>query len=168
VVLCEHSAGGSLGGGEALDRWDEARAQRSQDVFAQRMEGKLPLPRLRVRTAGVSADADSLLGGPTVEEGDGEGPTAGERNPLGGRKERWKDICRELNQCLTGWAGYFAYDTAYPSFRIVDIHVAARARNFLRRRHKLPAGTARFGCVEVHRDLGVVELRSLLRSNARG
>src|SRR3990172_4580534 len=51
----------------------------------------------------------------------------------------------------------------YPSFRIVDIHVTARARNFLRRRHKLPTGTARFGYVEVHRDLGVVEVRSLLR-----
>ena len=83
-----------------------------------------------------------------------------------GRTERRKDICRELNQYLTGWAAYFAYDTAYPSFRIVDIHVAARARNFLRRRHKLPSGTARFGYVEVHRVLGVVEIRSLLRSNA--
>lgn len=83
-----------------------------------------------------------------------------------GRTERWKDICRELNQYLTGWAAYFAYDTASPSFRIVDIHVAARARNFLRRRHKLPNGTARFSYVEVHRSLGVVEIRSLLRSNA--
>ncbi|MEI7706000.1 MAG: group II intron reverse transcriptase/maturase [Deltaproteobacteria bacterium] len=83
-----------------------------------------------------------------------------------GRTERWPDICRELNQYLTGWAAYFAYDTAYPSFRIVDIHVAGRARNFLRRRHKLPSGTARFGYVEVHRGLGVVEIRSLLRSNA--
>lgn len=59
-----------------------------------------------------------------------------------------------------------AYDTAYPSFRIVDIHVAARARNFLRRRHKLPSRTARFGYVEVHHDLGVVEIRGLLRSHA--
>ena len=84
-----------------------------------------------------------------------------------GRIERWEDICRELNQYLTGWAAYFAYDTASPSFRIVDIHVAARARNFLRRRHKLPSGTARFGYVEVHRDLGVIELRGLLRSKAK-
>jgi RNA-directed DNA polymerase len=80
-----------------------------------------------------------------------------------GRTERWKDICRELNQFLTGWAAYFAYDTAYPSFRIVDLHVAARARNFLRRRHKLPSGTARFDYVEVHHVLGVVEVRSFLR-----
>jgi RNA-directed DNA polymerase len=83
-----------------------------------------------------------------------------------GRTARWQDICRELNQYLTGWAAYFAYDTAYPSFRIVDIHVAARARNFLRRRHKLPSRTARFGYVEVHHDLGVVEIRGLLRSHA--
>ena len=79
-----------------------------------------------------------------------------------GRTERWKDICRELNQYLTGWAAYFAYDTASPSFRLVDIHVADRARNFLRRRHKLSSRTARFGYAEVHDDLGVVELRSLL------
>ena len=31
-----------------------------------------------------------------------------------GLTERWKDICRELNRYLTGWARYFAYDTAYP------------------------------------------------------
>jgi len=85
-----------------------------------------------------------------------------------GRTERWQDICRELNRFITGWAAYFAYDTPLPSFRIVDMHVAARAKNFLRRRHKLPSGTARFGYVEVHRDLGVVEVRSLLRSHASG
>jgi RNA-directed DNA polymerase len=83
-----------------------------------------------------------------------------------GRTEGWKDICRELNQYLTGWAAYFAYGTAYPSFRLVDIHVAARARNFLRRRHKLPRGTARFGYAEVHGSFGVIELVSLLRSKA--
>ena len=83
-----------------------------------------------------------------------------------GRTERWKDICRELNQYLRGWAAYFAYDTAYPSFRIVDIHVEARVRNFLRRRHNLPSGTERLGYVEVHPDLAVVEIRRLLRSNA--
>jgi RNA-directed DNA polymerase len=83
-----------------------------------------------------------------------------------GRTDRWENIRRELNQFLTGWAAYFAYDTARPSFRIVDLHVADRARNFLRRRHKLPSGTARFGYAEVHRDFGVVELQSLLRSYA--
>ena len=83
-----------------------------------------------------------------------------------GRTERWKDICRELNQYLTGWARYFAYDTAYPSFRKVDLHVAARARNFLRRRHKLPRGTGRFDYVHVHHRMGVVEVRSVLGSHA--
>ena len=83
-----------------------------------------------------------------------------------GRTERWKDICRELNQYLTGWARYFAYDTAYPSFRQVDLHVADRARHLLRRRHKLPRGTARFDYVHVHSRMGVVEVRSFLKSNA--
>ncbi len=82
VVLCEHSAAAGPGGGEALDRWDEAETQRSQDVSTRRMEGKLPLLGIRVRTVGVSADANALPGSPTVEEGNGEGPTAGERNPL--------------------------------------------------------------------------------------
>lgn len=45
----------------------------------------------------------------------------------------------------------------------MDIHVAQRVRNLLRRRHKLPTSTARFTYDEVHRNLGVLELQSLLR-----
>jgi hypothetical protein len=45
----------------------------------------------------------------------------------------------------------------------MDIHVAQRVRNLLRRRHKLPSSTARFTYAEVHRNLGVLELQSLLR-----
>jgi len=83
-----------------------------------------------------------------------------------GRTERWQDICRELNLYLAGWARYFAYGTANRSFRQVDLHVAARARNLLRRRHKLPSGTARFDYVHVHQRMGVVEVRSFLPSHA--
>jgi RNA-directed DNA polymerase len=80
-----------------------------------------------------------------------------------GRTERWEAIRAELNRFLEGWAGYFAYDTAHSAFRLLDIHVTERVRNLLRRRYKLPVGTARFRYDEVHRDLGVLELQALLR-----
>jgi RNA-directed DNA polymerase len=80
-----------------------------------------------------------------------------------GRTERWEEIRDELNRFLMGWAGYFSYGLARPSFRLLDIHVTDRVRNLLRRRYKLPSSTARFRYNEVHRDLGVLELQSLLR-----
>ena len=55
-----------------------------------------------------------------------------------GRSERWEVIRDELNRKLQGWANYFAYGSPYASFRLVDIHVADRVRNLLRRRHHLP------------------------------
>ena len=80
-----------------------------------------------------------------------------------GRTERWEEIRDELNQFLKGWAGYFEYGMPYASFRVLDIHIAQRVRNLLRRRHKLPTSTAHFNYAEVHRRLGVLELQSLLR-----
>ena len=80
-----------------------------------------------------------------------------------GRTDRWGVIRDELNRFLTGWAGYFSYGAAHGAFRLLDIHVTDRVRNLLRRRHKLPSQTARFRYDEVHRDLGVLELRSFLR-----
>jgi RNA-directed DNA polymerase len=79
------------------------------------------------------------------------------------RVERWEFIRAELNQFLRGWAGYFSYGLTHPAFHVLDIHVAERVRNLLRRRHKLPASTARFRYVEVHQELGVLELQSLRR-----
>lgn len=80
-----------------------------------------------------------------------------------GHTERWEAIRDKLNRFLAGWAGYFSYGLARPAFRLLDIHVTERARNLLRRRFKLPSSTARFRYDEVHRDLGVLELQSLLR-----
>jgi RNA-directed DNA polymerase len=85
-----------------------------------------------------------------------------------GRTESWKDICYELNQFLKGWAAYFAYGTARPSFRLVDIHVTERTKNFLRRRHKLPRMTGKLGWTPIHRDYGVIVVEDLLKSNACG
>ena len=83
-----------------------------------------------------------------------------------GRNERWEVIRDELNRKLQGWANYFAYGSPNASFRLVDIHVADRVRNLLRRRHHLPRGTGRFSYNEVHQALGVIEMRRLLRTHA--
>ncbi len=50
----------------------------------------------------------------------------------------------------------------YATFRLIDIHVAQRVRNLLRRRHKLARATSRFGYNEVHGGLGVIEVRRRL------
>ena len=83
-----------------------------------------------------------------------------------GRVERWEVIRDELNRILRGWANYFAYGSPHAAFRRVDIHVAERARNLLRRRHQLPRGTGRFGYAEVHGALGVLDLQSFLKTHA--
>ena len=84
-----------------------------------------------------------------------------------GRNERWEVIRDELNRKLRGWASYFAYGSPYAAYRLVDIHVADRARNLLRRRHQLPRSTGRFGYAELHGALGVFELQSFLKTHAR-
>lgn len=84
-----------------------------------------------------------------------------------GRVERWEVIRDELNRTLRGWANYFAYGSPFVAFRLVDIHATERTRNLLRRRHKLPTATARFGYREVHGALGVINVQRLLKSHAR-
>lgn len=83
-----------------------------------------------------------------------------------GRTQRWEEIRDQLNRKLRGWARYFAYGTAWPSFKIVDMHVTDRARYLLRTRHRLQAQTARFGYAELHGEYGIVEVRRLLKTQA--
>jgi RNA-directed DNA polymerase len=80
-----------------------------------------------------------------------------------GRTERWEEIVGELNRFLRGWASYFAYDSPMHAFNVLDWHVTERVRNFLSRRHKVARATSRFKYNEVHRSLGVLEVRALLR-----
>ncbi|QSQ24227.1 group II intron reverse transcriptase/maturase [Pyxidicoccus parkwayensis] len=80
-----------------------------------------------------------------------------------GRTERWEQIAGELNRFLRGWATYFAYDSPTHAFNVLDWHVTERVRNFLSRRHKVARATSRFKYNEVHRTLGVLEVRALLR-----
>lgn len=82
------------------------------------------------------------------------------------RVEPWEEIRDELNRMLRGWANYFRYGSPAKAFRDIDVHVWQRARNFLRRRHKEPLGTARFNYREVHHRYGLVELKALLRLQA--
>lgn len=83
-----------------------------------------------------------------------------------GRNERWEVIKTELNQFLRGWANYFRYDSPWKAFGQLDTQVQNRARNFLRRRHKQPTGTAQFGYREVHGKFGVLSVKGLLRAKA--
>jgi RNA-directed DNA polymerase len=80
-----------------------------------------------------------------------------------GRTERWEEIAGELNRFLRGWAAYFAYDSPMHAFNVLDWHVTERVRNFLSRRHKVARATSRFKYNEIHRSLGVLEVRALLR-----
>jgi RNA-directed DNA polymerase len=75
-----------------------------------------------------------------------------------GRVAPWEKIRDELNWFLRGWARYFAYGSPRPAFRKLDRHVNERAKNLLRRRHKLPRATGRFGPTELHGELGVLDL----------
>jgi RNA-directed DNA polymerase len=84
-----------------------------------------------------------------------------------GRAEPWEEIRDELNQMLAGWANYFWFGTPRPAFHSLDTHITERVRNFLRRRHKEPKGTARFTYREVHGKYGVVSVEALLRTHAR-
>jgi RNA-directed DNA polymerase len=83
-----------------------------------------------------------------------------------GRTERWPVIRDELNLFLRGWASYFKYGSPLVSFRCVDQHVTQRARNFLRRRHKVPAGSSRLTWAALHGEFGVLLMYRLLQPHA--
>jgi RNA-directed DNA polymerase len=80
-----------------------------------------------------------------------------------GRVEPWEPIRDQLNQLLRGWGTYFRYGSPRKAFRDVDVYVTDRARAFLRRRHKLPSRTSRFGWVELHGQRGILCLTKLLQ-----
>jgi len=83
-----------------------------------------------------------------------------------GRTEPWPEIRDAFNRQLRGWAQYFSYGSPGKAFRQVDNHVARRARDLLRKRHKLPAGTRRFKHREIFGTCGVLSLTRLLKLNA--
>jgi hypothetical protein len=68
---------------------------------------------------------------------------------------------------LTGWAEYFQFGYTTKAYQAVKWHVANRVRQFLRRRHKLPSGTSRFGFLEVYGKVGVTDLHQVRRRRFR-
>jgi RNA-directed DNA polymerase len=75
-----------------------------------------------------------------------------------GNPTPWPELRSRLNRLLTGWAEYFQFGYTASAYQAVKRHVAQRVRQFLRRRHKLPSGTGRFGFLEVYDKVGVLDL----------
>ena len=77
-----------------------------------------------------------------------------------GNQAPWPEVRRQLNQTIRGWGNYFDFGTRITAYRAVDRYVYESVRNFLRRRHKVPArGTRHFSHERVFGKLGVAHLR---------
>lgn len=78
----------------------------------------------------------------------------------------WPQTAVALNRVIRGWANYFSYGLRWKSYRAVDWYVINRVRNFLQRRHQVPTrGTRRFSARHIYDELGVVQLKELLRTS---
>lgn len=70
----------------------------------------------------------------------------------------------QVNPVLRGWANYFCYGTYTPAFRIVNIHVCRRVRQWLCRKHeKRGKGTSQYPDSYLERKLGLLNLNRLPR-----
>lgn len=78
-----------------------------------------------------------------------------------GNPTPWRELRARLNRLLMGWAEYFKFGYTGKAYQAVRWHVANRVRQFLRRRHKLPSGTGRFGLLEVYGKVGVIDLHQV-------
>jgi RNA-directed DNA polymerase len=84
-----------------------------------------------------------------------------------GNMGRWSDVRDTLNRVLRGWCGYFSPGSHYVTDRAIEAHVYDRVRNFLARRHKLPArAIGPFTMTAVFGELGVPRLRHCRRHGA--
>jgi RNA-directed DNA polymerase len=81
-----------------------------------------------------------------------------------GNMGRWDDVREALNRLLRGWCGYFSPGSHYVTDRAIKAHVYDRVRNFLARRHKMPArAIGPFTMTAVFGELGVPRLRHCRR-----
>ena len=72
----------------------------------------------------------------------------------------WTEVCQKLNRKLGGWRQYFSIGSKGRAYRAVDEYVYDRARNFLRKRHKVSSqGTRQFPRERVYGPLGVLRLQ---------
>jgi RNA-directed DNA polymerase len=83
-----------------------------------------------------------------------------------GNPTPWRELKPRLNRLLTGWAEYFKFGYTTKAYQALRWHVANRVRQFLRRRHKLPSGTGRFGLLEVYGKVGVIDLHQVRLSRS--
>lgn len=84
-----------------------------------------------------------------------------------GNPTPWPELRSRLNRLLSGWTEYFSVGHTSQAYAAIRWHVGLRVRRFLRRRHKLPRGTGRFGFEEVYGEAGVMDIyQRRLRSTA--
>ena len=84
-----------------------------------------------------------------------------------GNKGSWEEVCGALNRMMRGWCGYFSPGSHYATDKVIEAHLYDRVRNFLVRRHKMPARSiGPFRKDAVFGDMGVLRLRLCRRSGA--
>jgi len=77
-----------------------------------------------------------------------------------GNMGRWDDVRAQLTRLMRGWSGYFSPGSHYVTDRVIEAHIYDRVRNFLVRRHKMPARSiGPFTMEAVFGTLGVPRLR---------
>jgi RNA-directed DNA polymerase len=76
-----------------------------------------------------------------------------------------QEVVKSLNLRLAGWANYFQLGQVSPAYRAVDLHVRYRLCQWLRWKHKVPAGSAkrRFTDQYMYQTLGLMRLPALTR-----
>jgi group II intron reverse transcriptase/maturase len=77
-----------------------------------------------------------------------------------------RDLVRDLNDSLRGWANYFRLGPVSKEYRLLDAHTTNRLRRWLGRKHKVRRGStrARFSKQFLHETLGLIELPKLTKS----
>jgi RNA-directed DNA polymerase len=84
-----------------------------------------------------------------------------------GNKGAWDEVRGTLNRLVRGWCGYFSPGSHYATDRAIEAHLYDRVRNFLARRHKMPARSiGPFRMEAVFGELGVLRPRHCRRSGA--
>lgn len=81
-----------------------------------------------------------------------------------GNMGRWEDVRAQLTRLMRGWCGYFSPGSHYVTDRAIEAHIYDRVRNFLVRRHKMPArAIGPLTMAAVFGELGVPRLRHCRR-----
>ena len=81
-----------------------------------------------------------------------------------GNMGKWEEVRDTLNRLVRGWCGYFSPGTHYVTDRAIESHLYDCVRNFLARRHKMPArAIGPFSKDAVFGALGVPRLRHCRR-----